>query len=101
MQERILEDFASRANRMQTDAVIGLIVGVACCSPVGLYLSLRAMNMASGLLIEIQHSNIGLEYKNSASTARTIGLLGVILSSIFGAALVIRLLVYFATQLNA
>ena len=100
MQERVLEDFANRATRMQTDAIIGLVVGVACCAPVGLYLSFRAMNMASGLLSEIQHSNVGLEYKKNAATARMVGLIGVILSSIFAAALGIRLVVWFATQLN-
>jgi hypothetical protein len=81
MPDNIRENFAQEASRAQSDAIISLVIGLACCSPVGLVLSIRALHRASALLAELQHSEFGGEFQSKVSGARIVALVGIVLSA--------------------
>jgi len=86
MQDNVRENFAQEASRAQSDAIISLVVGLVCCSPVGLVLSIRALHRASALLGELQHSEFGSEFHSKVSGARLLAIVAIVLSAILALA---------------
>jgi hypothetical protein len=82
MRDNVRENFAQEASRAQSDAIISLVIGLICCSPVGLVLSVRALHRATALLAELQHSEFGGEFRSKVSGARVVAIIAVVLSAI-------------------
>jgi len=82
MRDNVSEDFAQEAGRTQSDAILSLVIGLVCCSPVGLVLSIRALNRANALLGELQQSEFGGEFQSKVSGARLLAIIAIVLSAI-------------------
>ena len=82
MSDNVRENFAQESSRAQSDAIISLVMGLLCCSPLGLVLSIRALHRATALLGELQSSEFGSEFQSRVSGARVVAIVAIVLSAI-------------------
>jgi len=76
------EDFDQQSHRAQSDAIISLVIGLVCCSPLGLVLSIRALNRTNSLLSELQTTPEGAEFMSRASGAKIIAIAAIVMSAV-------------------
>jgi type III secretory pathway lipoprotein EscJ len=71
-----IEEISKKAGNAQLLGILSIVFAI-CCGCVGLILGVIAMNQANAVLATIQSTGVGREFEGKASTAKTLGIVGI------------------------